>query len=248
MTMAGTSQCPSCGAASTTADYCDTCGAAIAGAAGPPDPGSPPAADPTATLPSGGTTPAGVAPGPTCPSCGAARTPDDAFCEVCGLDFATGKMPAAPGPPAAAPAAAPTGAPSGWTAGVDADRSWFDSNQAETPGAIQFPDGLGSRQIPLTGDEVVVGRRSETKGFFPGIDLSSPVADPAVSHRHAVLRRQLDGSWALVDEMSTNGTWLNGADAPLDHGMLTALHDGDTIHLGAFSRITIRKDKDAPAS
>lgn len=234
-----TTTCPSCGAASTTADYCDTCGAALGGAGAPPTPG--PADDPTATL---AAAPAGVAPGATCPSCGAARTPDDVFCEVCGLDFATGKMPAAPPAPAPATAGAPTGAPSGWTAVVEADRAWFDSNSPE--GSIAFPDGLAAREVPLTGDEVVVGRRSEQKGFFPAIDLSTPVADPAVSHRHAVLRRQLDGRWALVDEMSTNGTWLNGGANPLTHGVLTALKDGDRLQLGAFTRITIRKDTEAP--
>ena len=233
--MAATTPCPSCGAASTTADYCDTCGATLGGA------GSAPAADPTATL---AAVPAGVAPGPTCPSCGAARTPDDVFCEVCGLDFATGRMPAAPPAPIPAAAASPAGAPSGWTAVVEADRAWFDSNSAE--GSIAFPDGVGAREIPLTGDEVVIGRRNEQKGFFPGIDLSSPVADPAVSHRHAVLRHQLDGTWALVDEMSTNGTWLNGGANPLAHGVLTALHDGDRLQLGAFTSITIRKDAEAP--
>lgn len=234
--MATTSSCPSCGAASSTDDYCDTCGAALGAA------GAPRTEAVTAIAP-----PGGVAPGVTCPGCGAARTPDDVFCEVCGLDFATGKMPAAPAPPLPAPGSAPpSGPPSGWTALIVADRAFFDTNQAETPGAIRFPDALGPREVPLTGDEVVIGRRSEQKGFFRGIDLSTPVNDPAVSHRHAVLRRQIDGTWALIDEMSTNGTWLNGGDSPVAHGMVTALHDGDRIHLGSFTLVTIRKDAGAP--
>ena len=94
---------------------------------------------------------------------------------------------------------------------VEADRAFFDSN-VEPPASVTFPDGVGPRDVPLTGDEVSIGRRSESKGFFPDIDLSSPVDDPAVSHRHAVLRRQVDGSWAVIDEMSTNGTWLNAED------------------------------------
>lgn len=223
--MATTTHCPTCGADSTTSDYCDTCGAPLAAATAPA-----PAAAPAAP-PSPAATPA------VCPNCGAARSPDDAFCEGCGLDFATGQMPAAS---VVAPAA-PSGVPSGWTAVIDADRAFFDSNEAESPTAIAFPDTLTPREVPLTGDEVVIGRRSEAKGFFPGIDLSSPVADPAVSHRHAALRRQPDGTWALVDEMSTNGTWLNGSEKPVDHGVVTALRDGDRVNLGVFTRITIRK-------
>ncbi len=220
-----TTLCPSCGANSTTSDYCDTCGAALAApAASAPATAAPPPLPPVS---------AGV-----CPNCDAARGPDDTFCEGCGLDFATGQMPAAP----AAPAAADAGAPSGWTAVVEADRAFFDSNEAEGASSIAFPAGAGAREVPLTGDEVWVGRRSEAKGFFPGIDLSSPVIDPGVSHRHAVLRRQVDGSWALLDEMSTNGTWLNGGETPLPHNSLTALHDGDRINLGSFTSITIVRD------
>jgi hypothetical protein len=222
--------CPSCGASSSTSDYCDTCGAALAPAASTAT--AAPAADPA------------VAPPMTCPNCGAARTPDDAFCEGCGLDFATGQMPAAPVAPD--PAVATAGAPSGWRAVVEADQAFYDSNEADGPTAITFPDGAGTREIPLTGDEVWIGRRSEAKGFFPAIDLSSPVADPGVSHRHAVLRRQADGSWGLLDEQSTNGTWLNGGDKPVPYGAVIALKDGDRINVGSFTSITILKDQPTP--
>ena len=217
--------CPSCGAASKTTDYCDQCGASLAAAA-PPVLDTPPPPPPPA-------------PAESCPHCGAARTADDAFCEGCGLDFATGQMPVTA--PSRA-ATAPTGAPSGWTAVVEADRAFFDSNSADGAGQLVFPEGLAGRRIPLAGEEVVIGRRSEAKGFFPAVDLSSPVADPGVSHRHAMLRRQADGSWALIDEMSTNGTYLNGSLDPLDHGITVALHDGDHILLGSFTRITIVHD------
>ena len=118
--------------------------------------------------------------------------------------------------------------------------------EAEGATAITFPDGAGSREIPLTGDEVWIGRRSEAKGFFPAIDLSSPITDPGVSHRHAVLRRQVDGSWALIDEKSTNGTWLNGADKQVPYGAVIALKDGDRINIGSFTSITIVRDAATP--
>src|SRR5207253_1244342 len=119
------------------------------------------------------------------------------------------------------PAAADAPEPSGWVAVIEADRAFYDSTDA---GGLPFPDGVTPREVALTGDEVEIGRRSEGKGYFPAIDLSAPVADPAVSHHHAVLRRQGDGSWALVDEGSTNGTFLNGEMTPLAHGAVTALH------------------------
>ena len=218
--MPATTTCPACGASSATSDYCDTCGAPLAAT------GAPQAAPVTTD-----------APGATCPNCGAARSGDDAFCEGCGLDFATGQMPVV----AAAPPPGPSGVPSGWTAVIEADRTFFDSNEAEGATTIAFPDALAAREVPLTGEEVVIGRRSEAKGFFPAIDLSAPVADPGVSHRHAALRRQADGSWALVDEMSTNGTWLNGSARPVEHGVVTALADGDKINVGSFTSVTIVK-------
>ncbi|HET7488139.1 MAG TPA: FHA domain-containing protein [Acidimicrobiales bacterium] len=220
-----TTTCASCGTASATDDYCDSCGSPLA-AASTPAPAAPP--------------PAPAAVSEPCPNCGAVRSADDAFCEACGLDFTTGRIPDSA--PAPAPSAA--GATTGWTAVIEADRAFFDGNDAG--GVLAFPEGLAPRQVALTGDEVVIGRRSEGKGFFPTIDLTAPVADPGVSHRHAVLRRQADGSWALLDEMSTNGTWVNGADQPVPRGTLTALHDGDYVNCGTFTRITVVRD--APAT
>jgi len=255
---AATVTCPSCGAQSTTTDYCDNCGAALsqspgsATAAPATSGGGPSAATPSSSSSKG--TPAGAgSPASVCPNCGANRTPDDVFCEVCGLDFASGKLPAAPAMPASAttppsPTAVPAGTPSGWSAVIEADRAMFDSNQAETPGStIAFPDGVAAREVALAGDEVLIGRRSDAKGLFPVIDLGGPAADPGVSHRHALLRRQPDGSWAVLDEASSNGTYVNDDDRPIDHGVLTALHDGDRIHIGAFTTITIRRDAPAPA-
>ena len=76
------STCPA-GHETTATDYCDTCGTPLAAPVVAPPAAAPPAA----------------APEMVCPNCGAARTPDDAFCEGCGLDFATGQMPVAPPPP-----------------------------------------------------------------------------------------------------------------------------------------------------
>jgi hypothetical protein len=222
--------CPSCGASSATTDYCDSCGAAIA-VAGPG----------AATDPAAGAGAGASAPSP-CPSCGAARTADDVFCEVCGLDFATGRLPEPPPPPASAASPDASNAGAGeWSIVVEADRAFFESNHTESPGAVAFPAAAGPRRVPLVGDEVAVGRSSPSRGFFPGVDLGSPVNDPAVSHHHCVLRRQDDGSWAVVDEGSANGTWLIDATAPLEPNVVTPLRAGDRLHVGAFTRLTLER-------
>lgn len=225
-----TTACTACGARSSTSDYCDTCGAALAPGQADPAPAR------AAASPASPATAAASGAVGRCPHCDALRTADDSFCEVCGLDFATGQLPAAPAPRAAA-----ADAPSGWTAVIEADRAFFDGNVVDGTAPVAFPSAAVAREVTLSGDEVVVGRRSEAKGFFPAIDLSTPVADPAVSHHHAVLRRQPDSSWVLVDEGSTNSTWLNGAATPLEHGVVAAIHDGDHINVGSFTRITFRK-------
>ncbi len=269
--MSTTYPCDTCGSESATSDYCDMCGAALGASAAPSAADAPPASTDAAATPAPPSVPASPstpaspsapaavpAVDATCYFCGAPRSADDVFCEVCGLDFVSGQMPAPPDPsptpvPPSASGAAPAsaspttviqGAPSGWTAVIGADRAFFDGNV--TAGVVTFPDALLPRDVPLAGDEVTIGRRSESKGYYPDIDLSSPVDDPAVSRRHAVLQRQADGSWAVMDVGSTNGTWINDEDQPLGHGVLRALHDGDRLLMGAFTCLTIRRDGAPP--
>ena len=227
-----TCRCPHCGADSTTADYCDGCG----GSLDPTRPAAPAAATAVAPVP---TPPAVV-----CAGCGSGRAPGDAFCELCGLDFTTGEPAPAPVELTADPGTQPAGAASDWTAVVEADRAVFDANAEASPD-LTFPTGLAKREVPLTGDEISVGRRNEAKGFFPQIDLSSPVPDPAVSRHHAVLRRRPDGTWALVDQGSANGTWVNDAAAPLMPGAATPLQDGDRVRLGAFTVLRMRRNRES---
>jgi pSer/pThr/pTyr-binding forkhead associated (FHA) protein len=91
-----------------------------------------------------------------------------------------------------------------------------------------------------TGTEVRVGRRSVSRGIDPEIDLTGPPADPGVSRLHALLVAEPDGTWSVVDPGSENGTLLNGAAIPANQAV--ALHDGDRIHLGAWTALTITRD------
>ncbi|MEV4642970.1 FHA domain-containing protein [Actinoplanes sp. NPDC049548] len=206
--------CPK-GHASTTDDFCDTCGARITGAA-PVAPAAAPA------------TPA-VA-GESCPHCGAPRAGTGRFCEDCGFDHNTGKIPVLAAP-ATVPAAAPAAA---WTATIAADREYFEANAIE---GVDFPAETHTRTVALPPPQIRIGRRSTSKGTDPEIDLADD--DPGVSHSHALLTLSVDGVWLLSDLGSTNGTYLNDEPKPLTAGQTRTLADGDRVHVGAWTTITV---------
>ncbi|MEK8170834.1 FHA domain-containing protein [Streptomyces sp. M19] len=75
----------------------------------------------------------------------------------------------------------------------------------------------------------------------PGHRPSRQPEDPGVSHQHAVLVQQPDGSWAVVDQDSTNGTTINLAEDPIQPFVPVPLQDGDRVHVGAWTTITVRR-------
>jgi pSer/pThr/pTyr-binding forkhead associated (FHA) protein len=126
---------------------------------------------------------------------------------------------------------------------VTADRVYFDrivANVGADAAELSFPAYCPERRFRLSGTEVRVGRRSVSRGLHPEIDLTGPPADPGVSRLHALLVAGPDGSWSVVDPGSENGTLLNGNTIPANQAM--ALHDGDRIHLGAWTALTITRD------
>jgi serine/threonine protein kinase len=138
---------------------------------------------------------------------------------------------------AASPAAAGT-----WTAVVTADRDYYERIQPvyeqDSP-QMGFPDGYTERRIPLTGPELLIGRRSESRQVYPDIDLIGPPRDPGIHRKHAKLVSAPDGSWTVVDLGNDNGITVNGRDVP--SGDSVPLRPGDRIHLGAWTRITITR-------
>lgn len=103
---------------------------------------------------------------------------------------------------------------------------------------MPFPAVHTERRFPLSGRQMRIGRRSPARGLDPEIDLSGSPVDPGVSRLHALLLPAPDGSWAVLDSGSANGTLLNGREiAP---GDLISLRDGDRINLGAWTAITVR--------
>lgn len=106
---------------------------------------------------------------------------------------------------------------------------------------LSLPAYSPEQQRTLTGNQVTIGRRRHSTGDTPDIDLSVPPEDPGVSHQHAVLVKQPDGSWAVIDQNSTNGTTVNGSEEPIQPFVPVPLRDGDRVHVGAWTTITIRR-------
>jgi hypothetical protein len=124
-----------------------------------------------------------------------------------------------------------------WEAVVEAERDYYDSGDDHR---VPFPSFYPRRVFPLTGARLLVGRRSESRGIHPEIDLSGAPEDPGISRAHAILERRADGGYALLDPGSTNGTRLNDEPDPVEAGAPIPLQDGDRVYLGAWTRITVR--------
>ena len=160
-------------------------------------------------------------------------------------------VPSVPTAPPVSPASSvpPTRAVSGssyalaaWTVVVSSDRDYYERVRvASGPdwAEVPFPAYCAERRFRLAGNQMRIGRRSVSRGLDPEIDLTGPPADPGISRLHAVLIAMPDGSWAVLDPGSANGTLVNGNEIPT--GNQVPLHDGDRINLGAWTAITVHR-------
>jgi hypothetical protein len=200
---------------------------------------SPPAGASAAGSPAGGApTASGGAGHPgeeLCPVCQAPRVGEDRFCEGCGYDFTAPPSTASAGTVLAA-VPGTTSAPA-WEAIAVADRDYYDR---VAPEGVNFPLHCPPRTFLLAGDQIRIGRRSDSRGIQPEVDLAGAPEDSAISHLHCILLEQSDGSYAVVDPGSTNGTTLNEDATPLVANSAVALADGDRVHIGAWTTITVR--------
>jgi FHA domain len=224
--------CPQCGTI-RSGQFCETCGYDFASGKPADSPGGPATAgSPAPVRPPA----AATVTGPGQPDLAAGPAPVTGPAVALGGDGGSGDVgtgPVAGGPPG-------SGVPV-WTAVVTADRAYYDSVIAEggpDAASIEFPGYCPERRFRLSGQEMRIGRRSVSRGLEPEIDLTGPPADPGVSHLHAVLVAQPDGSWVVLDPGSANGTMVNGGEIP--GGVRVPLHDGDRICVGAWTVLTIR--------
>jgi hypothetical protein len=241
--------CPK-GHLSAESDYCSECGTKIqttrdmladlpAGANPWPELTS--TQDPFATPAAAPTTSGGEA--IACPACGAMHEATDGnFCEICGYNFSTGQTadlpiatltppPIDPTPVTIVPVAtAPIVLPSsttGWAITIRIDPSLATANSPPAP--TQAPI-----VVPLNQTTSLIGRTSAVRGVLPEIPLDW---DDAISHRHALLIVQADGSLIIRDVGSSNGVQFKGQDLAAMADV--PLQSGDVLSLGHWTTIAV---------
>jgi hypothetical protein len=92
---------------------------------------------------------------------------------------------------------------------------------------LTYPTPEGSQEIALNGEKMSFGRGSEADFRFE---------DDGLSRLHATIYRDGDYIW-VVDENSTNGTFVNGEKVSPSG---TPLRDGDVIKIGHYTNLKIR--------
>ena len=249
--------CDNCGTAHGPDDiFCENCGydfitgslpgagegAGLAPATAP----SPPGGQPTAPASGPGGDPAS---GATGPGSGPLAPQSGSF------------QPGSFGPPPGSGEAAASGGP-GLFAGngsgsghapvatrfaIAVDRAYFDAVVSE--GELEFPDPVPPpHDLEVPGEEIHLGRTSESRAIHPDLDITVLTGDPAVSSRHAVIRRSPDGSLTVTDIGSTNGTFVGSVSSePVTVGQPVPLQPGVPVYLGAWTRVVAVPDG-APAA
>jgi pSer/pThr/pTyr-binding forkhead associated (FHA) protein len=100
---------------------------------------------------------------------------------------------------------------------------------------LVFPEDDAGRTFALDAERIRIGRRRAGDDDVPEIELG----DPGVSRLHATLVRSPGGSWSIVDEGSSNGTTINARRDPIPPHVEIALREGDRVHVGAWTTITL---------
>lgn len=99
---------------------------------------------------------------------------------------------------------------------------------------LEVTVGALSGAYPLEPGVTAIGRGDPASGLRPNVDLSM---DPAVSRRHAEIRRTPSG-YVIIDLGSTNGTIVNGRQIPRQQEV--PLSNGDEIRMGENCKLTVR--------
>lgn len=145
----------------------------------------------------------------TCAECGAEQFPGTLFCDTCGAAVhpaakahlaASGHAATrAEGPAARMKVAGKTSAPVG-----------VASAASDGPRALHVRLPHHDAELILRGALIQVGRADPEAGFTPELDLT-PFGgqERGVSRRHATIQ-WIEGGYVLIDQHSSNGTWLDG--------------------------------------
>jgi uncharacterized Zn finger protein (UPF0148 family) len=250
--------CPK-GHQSTEADYCSECGAKIIGANGVISTStiSPNLSQTVSQDVSQEVSPTSKS-AIICPDCSTPHEADSGnFCEICGYNFITdthGEVPISPIPPissisptletdkteqetekqkeekSSSPVSLTSSPITAWEIVITIDPNLRHPESPEPP--INQPPITYALNKPVN----LIGRNSKARAVYPEIALDF---DDAVSHRHAVLNQQADGTFTLRDIGSANGTLFRGIE--LKPMVDTPLQEGDTFTLGHWTKITLKE-------
>ena len=187
----------------------------------------------------------------TCAICGKENPAGVEYCEDCGAALAptatppvaaestpvqagdSAEMPASEPPftPQDEPAAAPLETPSPSPGGTATPPPPSVVNPRLAPKRY---GAVGTEEIPLQGDRLVVGRFDPETGPVD-IDLSGTPEAGQLSRHHAELYRESDGGWYVQDLGSTNGVFVKRPGSSTFGPRLstpTALTPGDEVAFG----------------
>ena len=204
--------CPK-GHNSTEPDYCSECGARIQGSSDPSfSPTQPPSSQPKSGL--------------TCPDCATLHEPNSGdFCEICGYNFVSGAHGEVPIAISHPPVSDPIKLEE-----ITVEIAAVDLDPASPPP----PDHFTPISLRLVQGNNLIGRTSQARAIYPEIPLDF---DDAVSHRHALLNLNPDGTLTIRDIGSSNGTKLNNVE--LKPMVDVLLKSEDEITLGHWIKIKV---------
>ncbi len=100
---------------------------------------------------------------------------------------------------------------------------------------LTYPTEYGSEEIIFEKDKISFGRGSDADHRFD---------DDGLSRLHATLYQEDENIW-IVDENSSNGTFVNGEKVGANG---TPVEDGDTIKIGHFTNLNVKFRKKASAA
>ncbi|MFI6426303.1 FHA domain-containing protein [Promicromonospora sp. NPDC050880] len=128
-------------------------------------------------------------------------------------------------------------APTAWALEVRSDFEW-SADQVPQDGLV--PPATADTVVPLTGERLVVGRASRSRGVVPDIVCE----DTGVSRRHCEIA-WVEGGWSVIDLGSANGTYVAARGdelptTPLRPGERRWLSDGDRVYVGGWTCLTAR--------
>jgi len=118
---------------------------------------------------------------------------------------------------------------------VDLDDSGITDAPAPPPDPkARLVDVDGGVVFPLADrKETTIGRIDPVTGIHPDIDLTPVDGKRSISRRHARMRREEDGSYAVIEDVGTmNGTFVNGVR--LVAGRAFPVVAGDTVVFGTI--------------